>query len=102
MRETTSFARFSCPATFGFGMAHPGGGIAKVVWVAREVTPRAGRSGGGKSVVVLTNAAMKSNSLLDPLEQQRGTQPDIPVTYAQGQYIFDFRSCWENMDHATN
>src|SRR5450759_2876159 len=45
MRETTSSARFSCPATFGFGMAHPGGGIAKVVWVAREVTPMGGRSG---------------------------------------------------------
>ena len=37
----------------------------------------------------------EEHSLLDPLEQHRGTQPDIPVTYAQGQYIFDFRSCWE-------
>jgi hypothetical protein len=33
-------------------------------------------------------------SLLDPIEQQRGIKPDIPVTYGQGKYVFDFGSCW--------
>jgi hypothetical protein len=29
-----------------------------------------------------------------PLEQQRGVQPNIPVSYSQNRYVFDFRSCW--------
>jgi hypothetical protein len=33
-------------------------------------------------------------SLLGPIERERGIQLDIPVTYAQGKYVFDFGSCW--------
>jgi hypothetical protein len=36
----------------------------------------------------------RTYELLYPLEKQRGIQPNIPVSYSQNRYVFDFRSCW--------
>ena len=31
---------------------------------------------------------------LSPAEKSRGGKPELPVTFANGRYTFDFRSCW--------
>jgi hypothetical protein len=37
---------------------------------------------------------IQTYDLLYPLEKQRNIQPNIPVSYSQNRYVFDFRSCW--------
>jgi hypothetical protein len=36
----------------------------------------------------------RTYEIVYPLEKQRGVQPNIPVSYSQERYVFDFRSCW--------
>jgi len=32
--------------------------------------------------------------LLSPEERARGLRPEVPITFANGKYVFDFGSCW--------
>lgn len=34
------------------------------------------------------------HELLSAEEKARGVKPDVPVTFANGKYVFDFGSCW--------
>lgn len=36
----------------------------------------------------------RAYELLSPGEKGRGVRPEVPVTFANGKYVFDFASCW--------
>lgn len=36
----------------------------------------------------------RAYEVMSPEERSRGVQPDVPVTFRNGKYVFDFGSCW--------
>ena len=36
----------------------------------------------------------RAYEVISPEEQSRGVKPEVPVTFRNGKYVFDFGSCW--------